>query len=51
MQLALGKSREEINDNFCHNLYEVVRSAYPVLIEHGIRIAHYDPRSNYFRNK
>lgn len=31
MQLALGDSKDEVNDHFCHFLYEIQRSMLPCL--------------------
>lgn len=47
----MGKSREEVNDHFCHYLYELQRSRFPVILEAAYSIAAADPRSNYFRRR
>lgn len=48
MQLALGDSKDEINDHFCHNLYEMQRSAFPVLFENASLLVNLDTRTSYF---
>lgn len=48
MQLSLGSSSDETNDHFCHYLYELQRSLFPVLFEVGNQLVSYDPRMAYF---
>jgi hypothetical protein len=50
MQLALGDGKDEINDHFCHYLYELQRSIFPVIFEVASQVVSYDPRISYFAN-
>jgi hypothetical protein len=49
MQLALGDSKDEINDHFCHNLYELHRSAFPILFETANQLVNLDYRMSFFK--
>ena len=51
MQLALGSAKDEINESFCHELYELKRSPFPVLFEVASHIVCYDSRVSYFTEK
>jgi hypothetical protein len=51
MQLAIGDDRDEINDHFCHNMYELHRSAFPILFETANLLVNLDYRMNYFTAK
>lgn len=46
MQLALG-SKDALNEKFCHQLYELQRSVFPVLYEVSTQIVSHDYRSNF----
>lgn len=48
MQLALGDTKDDVNDHFCHNLYEMRRSAFPVLFENANQLVNLDSRTSYF---
>lgn len=50
MQLSLGHQQDEINDHFCHYLYELQRSIFPVLFEISTQVVSFDPRMEYFRD-
>lgn len=47
MQLALG-SKDNLNEQFCHYLYELQRSIFPVLYEVSGQIVSHDYRVSYF---
>lgn len=49
MQLALGDCKDEINDHFCHNLYELHRSAFPILFETANQLVNLDYRMSFFK--
>lgn len=51
MQLALGDSKDDVNDHFCHFLYELQRGGYPVLMEAANMIVNNDSRVGYFNKK
>jgi hypothetical protein len=48
MQLALGDSKDAINDHFCHYLYELHRSIFPVMFEVAGQLVSHDSRMTYF---
>ena len=50
MQLALG-SKDVLNESFCHYLYELQRSLFPVLYEVSSQIVSHDTRITYFNNE
>ena len=47
MQLSLGEAQEEVNDHFCHFLYELERTNFGVLFECASQICNLDPRMQY----
>lgn len=49
VQLSLGDSVEEVNDHFCHYLYELSRSPFGVLFECANQIWSLDPRMVYLK--
>lgn len=51
VQLALGKSQEEVNDHFCHFLYELQRSSFAVSLEAAYTMVSIDPRIRYFERR
>lgn len=51
MQLSLGDAKDELNDHFCHFLYELQRGMFPVLLEAASQIACNDTRVSYFDSK
>lgn len=50
MQLSLGGGQDLINDHFCHYLYELQRSVFPVIFEVASQVVNFDPRTSYFAN-
>lgn len=48
MQLALGDSKDEVNDHFCHFLYEIQRSILPCLFEVANQVVTCEPYLKYF---
>ena len=51
MQLSLGRSHEEINNFFCHYLYELQRSSFGVIFECATQISHLDPKMSYVKKQ
>ena len=49
VQLSLGESGDEVNDHFCHYLYELSRSSFGVLFECANQIWGLDPRMAYIK--
>lgn len=49
VQLSLGSVQEEVNDHFCHYLYELERSKFGALFECALLIANLDPRISYMK--
>lgn len=47
MQLSLGSSSDEASDHFCHYLYELQRSLFPILYEVSSQLVSCDPRMAY----
>lgn len=43
----MGEAEEEVNDHFCHFLYELERTNFGVVFECASQICNLDPRMNY----
>jgi lipoprotein NlpI len=49
--LSLGESKEEVNDHFCHYLYELERSSFSAAFESASQICNLDPRMAYIKKE
>ena len=45
----MGSSKQQVNDHFCHYLYELERSQFGVLFECASQIYNLDPKIEYVK--